>query len=124
MKTKMTLWGIGPKFALSSFAFTIIIMSIHYFTKPLFDIDVVPQTIVFYTGVLFLIIGVPFFLLSAITISKVYAQNSLCTSGVYSTCRHPLWQPLKINFLNVSFCIRFFKLVELSLTAIRQSVNP
>ncbi len=87
----MTLWGIGPKFALLSFAFSIIVISIHYFTKPLFIIDVVPQTVVFYTGVLFLITGIPFFLLSSKTISKVYAQNSLCTSGVYSTCRHPLY---------------------------------
>lgn len=91
MKTKMTLWGVGPKFALLSFVFSIIMMSIHYFTKPLFIIDAVPQSVISFTAILLLITGIPFFLLSAKTISKVYAQNSLCTSGVYSTCRHPLY---------------------------------
>ncbi len=44
-----------------------------------------------FAGIFFLAIGIPFFLISAKTISKVYGQANIYTSGVYSVCRHPLY---------------------------------
>jgi protein-S-isoprenylcysteine O-methyltransferase Ste14 len=68
-------------------------------------------------GILLLMIGVPLYLISAITIRKYFVEGKLATKGIYGYIRHPLygsWIVLNIpgiillmNFL-IGFAVPIF----------------
>ena len=91
MKRKMSMLGIGLYFAFISLIYLSIVMIIDHYTDPLFKIDLLPNEILYITGMALLLFGIPYYVLCAVTIRKAYNRDSLCTTGVYSTCRHPLY---------------------------------
>ncbi len=91
MSEKMSIWGIGGKLAVFTGIFAIIIFITNYFYNSLFFIEIIPSIILNIAGIIFLLIGIPFQIISAKTISKVYAEGGLYTKGVYSVCRNPLY---------------------------------
>jgi protein-S-isoprenylcysteine O-methyltransferase Ste14 len=107
MANKMTIWGVGPKFTLFSFTSFTIILTINYLVKDFFAINLIPETVLLSISFVLLIIGVPFFIISATTISKVYKYNKLYTLGVYATCRHPLYS--SFIFFIAPGIVMFFK---------------
>ncbi len=88
---KMSIMGINIIFLSTSIVYSIIIGFIHYLTKPLFFIKELPLPVVIIIGSILLIIGIPYYILSAKKIYKAYTEGKLCTTGVYATCRHPLY---------------------------------
>ena len=91
MKRKMSRWGIGPIFGILSIMYLITMLVVSYFYKPLFEIEFLPRIFVFTLGIVFLVIGVPFYVASVNGVTKAYNSNKLVTSGVFRYCRHPLY---------------------------------
>ncbi len=91
MKEKMSRWGIGPIFAFLSIGYGILILAISRYFYPLFRIPLLPQWLLSVFGVVLLLIGIPFFIISVKTVMKAYNSDSLVTRGIYGCCRHPLY---------------------------------
>ncbi len=91
MTGKMTLRGVGPKFAALSaiYGMTTVIVNWHFY--PFFQIDTVPYWILLMLGILFILIGVPFLITAILTVARAYRTNKLVTDGIYKFCRHPLY---------------------------------
>ena len=87
----MSVWGIGGKWLLwSLFASTPIIVCAYIFCDALTITSVSPWW--FYgTGISILLIGIPFWLLSAITVKRAFESETFCTSGVFAICRNPIY---------------------------------
>ncbi|MFH1588962.1 MAG: isoprenylcysteine carboxylmethyltransferase family protein [archaeon] len=91
MQNKITRWGVGPKFVLISviYGMTILILNFTYFSSLRFLL--IDKWVNIIIGTILILIGVPVFLLPAITIDKYFYKNKLCTTGVYSFIRHPIY---------------------------------
>jgi len=83
MTGKMTLRGVGPKFAALSaiYGMTTVIVNWHFY--PFFQIDTVPYWILLMLGILFILIGVPFLITAILTVARAYRTNKLVTDGIY-----------------------------------------
>jgi protein-S-isoprenylcysteine O-methyltransferase Ste14 len=91
MKKQMTIWGIGPKFALFSILYFICTLIVHFALYPVFVIESIPYIMLIVFGVILMGIGIPIWILSAKAIVKGFSQGILVTDGVYTICRHPLY---------------------------------
>lgn len=91
MAEKMTLWGIGPKFALLSFVYFVLVYGIHYLTYPLFVIEAIPYVLLAAAGIVLLASGIPVWIMAARQIVRGFSEDTLVTDGVYAICRHPLY---------------------------------
>lgn len=91
MQDKMTLSGVGPKFAALSaiYGLAAIIVSRHF--DPFFRIGIVPYWILLILGILLILIGIPFLIIAMLTVVRAYHADKLVTDGIYKFCRHPLY---------------------------------
>lgn len=91
MKDKMSIIGIGMKLALVTLFYSIVVVIFNDYTKYDFTIKMIPYEFLITLGIILIAIGIPFLVLSIITISNAYKVDYLCIKGVYSVCRHPLY---------------------------------
>lgn len=91
MKEKMSRWGVGPIFAFLSIGYGVFILAISRYFYPFFKIPLLPQWLLSGLGVVLILIGIPFFIISVIAVTRAYNSNSLVTHGIYGCCRHPLY---------------------------------
>ncbi len=91
MKEKLSRWGVGPVFASLSIGYGIITLAITRYFQPVFQIDFVASRYLAILGVLLILIGVPFFIISVKTVTRAYNANKLVTDGIFQCCRHPLY---------------------------------
>lgn len=91
MKEKMSRWGVGPIFAFLSVGYGIFILAISRYFYPVFKIPLLTKSLLFVLGVILILIGIPFFIISVKTIMKACNSDSLITRGIYGCCRHPLY---------------------------------
>jgi protein-S-isoprenylcysteine O-methyltransferase Ste14 len=91
MENKITRWGIGPKFAVISVVYSIIILILHsiYFQNLTFV--VISKTLNLVLGIILIMIGIPIFLIPELTVVKYFQKGELCKEGVYSFMRHPIY---------------------------------
>jgi protein-S-isoprenylcysteine O-methyltransferase Ste14 len=87
----MSRWGIGPVFALLSILYGLITLFISHYFYPDFRMDVIPYRLLSITGVILIIIGFPFFIISAATVTRAYNSDKLVIDGIFRYCRHPLY---------------------------------
>lgn len=90
MKKQMTLIGVGLKFAIISIFFTAIIFTVHFLWISHITIPL-PRIVAQVFGILLLIIGVPIYLISGLTIRKYFHDGELATKGIYAYFRHPIY---------------------------------
>ncbi|QLA20983.1 methyltransferase family protein [Desulfolutivibrio sulfoxidireducens] len=91
MKEKMSRWGVGPIFAFLSIGYGVIVLAISRYFYPTFRIPLFPKWLLSGLGIVLLLIGVPFFILSVKSVRKAYNSDTLVTRGIYGFCRHPLY---------------------------------
>ena len=91
MKEKMSRWGVGPVFASLSIGYGILIVAISRYFYPFFQIPLLPRWLLSVFGVVLILIGIPFYIISGKTVMKAYNSDSLVTHGIYGCCRHPLY---------------------------------
>ena len=91
MKEKMSRWGIGPLFAALSIGYGIVTLAISRYYYPSFQIDFLPIWFLYSIGIALIFFGVPFWIISVITVMRAYNANELVTKGVFKCCRHPVY---------------------------------
>jgi len=88
---KMSRWGIGPIFAFLSIGYGLVPLFISRYFHPFFQVGFVPYWILVVLGVILIGIGLPFFFISAKTVTHAYNADQLVTDGIFRCCRHPLY---------------------------------
>ena len=91
MVSKMTRWGVGPKFMLISVVYAIVIFLTHLFWFPSLTFVIISREANLILGIILIIIGLPIFLIPAFTIDKYFYEGKLYTTGIYSFMRHPIY---------------------------------
>ena len=91
MEAKMSKWGVGPIFVLFSIVYLAIMLAISYYYNPLFQIKFIPYGFMMALGIVLIVIGIPFYVLSVKAIVRAFNADELVTDGVYCCCRHPLY---------------------------------
>ena len=64
---KMTFWGASPIVFLITILYSIAVILIDYFLKPIFQIDFIPHRILITLAVVFLSFGIPSYLTTQLT---------------------------------------------------------
>ncbi len=88
---KLSRWGIGPVFASLSILYGVATMVISRYCYPVFVIRIIPDRFLEIAGIVLILLGVPFFLVSVVMVTRAYNADQLVTGGVFRCCRHPLY---------------------------------
>jgi len=86
----MTLLGIGLKFTMTSCIYMASVLAVHFLWLSHLAIPI-PRALSLVFGILFLIIGVPVYLIAGVTIHKYFHEGKLATKGIYGYIRHPIY---------------------------------
>jgi len=90
MTKPMTLWGVGPLWALISISYAIAAGFITR-TFPALRIPEALYPALTFLGIFLIVLGLPYYVLSARAVLRAFAAGELVTDGVYGICRHPLY---------------------------------
>ena len=92
-KNNPGFWGIGPKFLLTSFIISLFLVEIEINYLP------VQYSLSYYVsawklstlGVILVLAGISFLVITVSTFNKLFKKNVLMSSGTYALCRHPIY---------------------------------
>ena len=90
MTKPMTRWGVGPLWALISISYAI---AAGFITRA-FPALLIPEALypaLTFFGIFLIVLGLPYYVLSAKAVLRAFAAGELVTDGVYGVCRHPLY---------------------------------
>jgi protein-S-isoprenylcysteine O-methyltransferase Ste14 len=90
-KGKMKIWGVGPIIALITTVYGMFAMVISQIFYPFFKIQMISYHVILLLGILLILMGVFFLIVSFVGITKAYNHNNLVTKGIFSFCRHPIY---------------------------------
>lgn len=88
---KMSRMGIGPKWGLISISYCALTILLRRYNMELFSMNWIPYWILATIGVSLIIIGLPFYVVGAVSAMRAYNADRLCTKGVFRLCRHPVY---------------------------------
>jgi len=88
---KMSRWGIGPIFAFLSIFYGVIMLLLTCYYYPIFQIKSIPYRVLAVFGWIFIVIGIPSYIISLIAVVRAYNAGNLVTTGIFRCCRHPLY---------------------------------
>lgn len=103
---KLTFLGASPIIFITTVAYTIPIIIINHFFKPIFEIHFIPNNILIIIAVFLLCVGIPLYLITFKLLKTAYEKQKLITNGTFSTCRNPLFA--EVIFLIMPGIILFF----------------
>ncbi|HTZ20662.1 MAG TPA: isoprenylcysteine carboxylmethyltransferase family protein [Opitutaceae bacterium] len=90
MTKPMTRWGVGPLWALISLLYGIAANHITQLSPALRIPDTLYPALT-YLGIFLIVLGLPYYFLSARAVMRAFSAGELVTKGVYGLCRHPLY---------------------------------
>ena len=103
---KLTFWGASPIIFIITILYTIPIIIINYFLKPVFEINFIPYKILVAFATFLLCIGIPLYIITLKSLKTAYKKKELITTGIFSICRNPLFA--EVIFLILPGIILFF----------------
>jgi protein-S-isoprenylcysteine O-methyltransferase Ste14 len=99
MPKEMTKWGVGPRFLIYSVLYGVPIIAATIYFYPLFQISVIPYHILASVGAILILIGIPFYIISLVSVMRAFKAGHLVTNGVYGMCRHPIYSAWVVFFV-------------------------
>jgi protein-S-isoprenylcysteine O-methyltransferase Ste14 len=90
-KNEMGVGGIGPKIIIPMIIMLALTVEISLLYRPAFDISFLPRELTLALGVLLLVIGVPFWLWSAVTFVMAFQKHQLATGGPFAVMPNPVY---------------------------------
>jgi protein-S-isoprenylcysteine O-methyltransferase Ste14 len=87
----MTRWGVGPRFALYSVIYCGLMFWLTRYFDPRFKITFVPHRMLVWIGLILMVVGIPFYLFSLVSVMRAFNAGRLVTRGAYGMCRHPVY---------------------------------
>ena len=103
---KLTFLGASPIIFILTIVYTIPIIIINHFLKPIFEINFIPNTIIMTLAIFLLCIGIPLYITTFKVLKAAYKDQKLITNGIFSICRNPLFA--EVIFLLLPGIILFF----------------
>ena len=91
MNHKMTRWGIGPKFTCISVVYAASVFLLNHIYFPFLRFTLLSNTVNVIVGIILIAIGIPIWVIPAFTINRYFYEGKLCTTGIYSFLRHPIY---------------------------------
>lgn len=91
MVSEMTRWGVGLKFMLISVVYAMVIFILHSFWFTTLIFVIISREVNLILGIILIMVGLLIFLIPAFTIDKYFYEGKLCTTGIYSFIRHPIY---------------------------------
>jgi len=95
----MTEFGAGPKFAIYSVICFSVMFALSRFFTPIFTITVAHKSTIVWVGILLIVVGIPFYLLSIVPVIRAFKAKRLLTTGTYGMCRHPVYSAWIVFFV-------------------------
>jgi protein-S-isoprenylcysteine O-methyltransferase Ste14 len=95
----MNVFGVGPKLVFYTILYTLLVVGISVKSPGVFQMSFLPHTVRVTLGVLLVVVGLVWYVLSAKTILKGFPAGKLCTTGVYALCRHPLYASWGVSII-------------------------
>lgn len=90
-QVEMTRWGVGLKLGFFSVLYSLIIVALHHYYAKKLRIYALPYSILGTLGVALIVIGLIFLFAARKKIKQTFKTGTLCMTGVYSMCRHPVY---------------------------------
>jgi len=103
---KLTFWGSSPIIFIITILYTIPIVIINYFMKPIFEINFIPYSILITLAIFLICIGIPLYIITLKVLKNAYKKQELLTNGIFSICRNPLFA--EVIFLILPGILLFF----------------
>lgn len=88
---KLTFLGASPIIFIFTILYSIPIIIVNHFLKPIFEIKCIPKKIFIAVAIILLFIGIPIYSATLKTLKAAYKKQELITSGIFSICRNPLF---------------------------------
>lgn len=90
----MTLFGCGPKLALLCLPYIILSLTVMYRYPDFFDLKFLDLSYVKILGITWLVLGIIFWIYSAIYFLKFFEDGKLLTKGAFALCRNPIYSSI------------------------------
>ena len=117
MKTSMTLFGCGPKLALLCLPYIILSLVVMYIYPEFFDLKFLDNIYARVSGYVWLVIGIVFWIYSAVYFLKYFKPGQLITNGPFGLCRNPIYSSI-IVFIIPSLALIFHSGLTLSISLV------
>lgn len=91
MDKRLSRFGVGPKIVASVVACALLAGALSYRFAGACIVPAFHQPAVVTLAVILILIGVPIWLIGAITVMRAYNRDQLLTSGVFGLVRHPMY---------------------------------
>lgn len=117
MKTSMTLFGCGPKLALLCLPYIILSLVVMYIYPEFFDLKFLDNIYARVSGYVWLVIGIVFWIYSAVYFLKYFKPGQLITNGPFGLCRNPIYSSI-IVFIIPSLAIIFHSGLTFSISLV------
>ena len=106
MNKPMTYGGVGPKLALLSLPYIILSLIVMIKYPEFFDIKLLDFPGIKMSAFIWLVLGIIYWIYSAIYFLKYFKPGTLITKGPFSLCRNPIYSSL-IVFIIPSLALIF-----------------
>ena len=117
MKTSMTLFGCGPKLALLCLPYIILSLVVMYIYHEFFDLKFLDNIYARVSGYVWLVIGIVFWIYSAVYFLKYFKPGQLITNGPFGLCRNPIYSSI-IVFIIPSLALIFHSGLTFSISLV------
>ncbi|MZP55678.1 MAG: hypothetical protein GT600_09535 [Bacteroidales bacterium] len=117
MKTSMTLFGCGPKLALLCLPYIILSLVVMYIYPEFFDLKFLDNIYARVSGYVWLVIGIVFWIYSAVYFLKYFKPGQLITNGPFGLCRNPIYSSI-IVFIIPSLALIFHSGLTFSISLV------
>jgi len=117
MKNTMTLFGCGPKLALLCLPYILLALIIMIKCPEFFDLRFVDLILFKVSGIVWLGMGLIFWVYSAVYFLKYFQPGKLITRGPFALCRNPIYSSI-IVFIIPSLSIIFHSGLTLSIALV------
>jgi protein-S-isoprenylcysteine O-methyltransferase Ste14 len=117
MRTPMTLFGCGPKLALSCLPYIILSLIVMYKYPEFFDLRFLDLHYVKVFGFVWLGLGIIFWIYSAIFFLNYFKPGKLIIKGPFALCRNPIYSSI-IVFIIPSLAIIYHSGLILSISLV------
>lgn len=91
MDKRLSRFGVGPKIVASVVACAALAGALSYRFAEVCAVPAFRQPTVVTLAVILILIGLPMWLIGAITVMRAYNRDQLLTSGVFALVRHPMY---------------------------------
>jgi protein-S-isoprenylcysteine O-methyltransferase Ste14 len=88
---KLTFWGASPIIFIITISYTIPIVIVNHFFRPIFEITFIPYKILKPLAIFLLCLGIPLYIATLKVLKAAYRKQELITNGIFSICRNPLF---------------------------------